>query len=33
MDASDKKYRGSFTTLSVLPEDAPDKPGFVTLIS
>jgi len=31
MDASDKKYRGSFTTLSVLPEDAPDKPGFVTL--
>ena len=31
MDASDKKYRGSFTTLSVFPEDAPDKPEFVTL--
>jgi argininosuccinate synthase len=31
MDASDKKYRGSFTTLSVFPEDAPDKPEFVTV--
>src|SRR6266516_4204801 len=31
MDASDKKYRGSFTTLSVFLEDAPDKPEFVTL--
>jgi argininosuccinate synthase len=31
MDASDKKYRGSFTTLSVFPEDAPDKPEFVTI--
>ena len=31
MDASDPKYRGSFTTLSVFPEDAPDKPEFVTL--
>ena len=31
MDASDKKFRASFTTLSVLPEDAPDKPEFVTL--
>jgi argininosuccinate synthase len=31
LDASDKKYRGSFTTLSVFPEDAPDKPEFVTL--
>jgi len=31
MDARDKKYRGSFTTLSVFPEDAPDKPEFVTL--
>ena len=31
MDASDRKYRGSFTTLSVFPEDAPDKPEFVTL--
>jgi argininosuccinate synthase len=31
MDASDKKYRGSFTTLSVFPEDAPNKPEFVTL--
>jgi len=31
MDASDKKYRGSFTTLSVFPEDAPDKSEFVTL--
>jgi argininosuccinate synthase len=31
MDASDKKYRGSFTTLSVFPEDAPNQPEFVTL--
>jgi len=31
MDASDKKYRGSFTTLSVFPEDAPDKPEYVTI--
>jgi argininosuccinate synthase len=31
MDASDKKYRGLFTTLSVFPEDAPDKPEFVTI--
>jgi argininosuccinate synthase len=31
MDASDRKYRGSFTTLSVFPEDAPDKAEYVTL--
>ncbi|HUA67168.1 MAG TPA: argininosuccinate synthase domain-containing protein, partial [Candidatus Saccharimonadales bacterium] len=31
MDASDKKYRGSFTTLSVFPEDALNKPEVVTL--
>jgi argininosuccinate synthase len=31
MYASAPKYRGSFTTLSVFPEDAPDKPEFVTL--
>ena len=31
LDASDKKYRGSFTTLSVFPEDAPNKPEFVTI--
>src|SRR6185436_18397884 len=31
MDASDRKFRGSFTTLSVFPEDAPDKPEFVTI--
>ncbi|MBE0540824.1 MAG: argininosuccinate synthase [Verrucomicrobia bacterium] len=31
MDASAPKYRGSFTTLSVFPEDAPDKAEFVTL--
>jgi argininosuccinate synthase len=31
MDASDPKFRGSFTTLSVFPEDAPDKPEFVLL--
>ena len=30
-DASDKKYRGYFNTLSVFPEDAPNKPEFVTL--
>ncbi|MFO1512595.1 MAG: argininosuccinate synthase [Verrucomicrobiota bacterium] len=31
LDASAPKYRGSFTTLSAFPEDAPDKPEFVTL--
>ncbi len=31
LDASAPKYRGSFTTLSVFPEDAPNKPEFVTL--
>ncbi len=31
LDASAPKYRGSFNTLSVFPEDAPDKPEFVTL--
>jgi argininosuccinate synthase len=31
MDANDLKYRGSFTTLSVFPEDAPNKPEFVKL--
>jgi argininosuccinate synthase len=31
MDAGDKKFRGSFTTLSVFPEDAPNKPEFVLL--
>src|SRR5262245_9151163 len=31
MDAGDKKYRGSFTTLSVFPEDAPDKAEYVAL--
>ena len=30
-DAGDKKYRGFFNTLSVFPEDAPDKSEFVTL--
>jgi argininosuccinate synthase len=30
-DASDLKNRDHFTTLSVLPEDAPDRPEFVTL--
>ena len=30
-DASEAKYRGYFNTLSVFPEDAPDKPEFVTL--
>src|SRR2546430_1650688 len=31
MDASAPKFRGSFTTLSVFPEDAPNTPEFVTL--
>jgi argininosuccinate synthase len=31
MDASDAKYRGSFTTLSVFPEDAPNRPEYVAL--
>src|ERR1041384_6900132 len=31
LDASAPKYRGSFNPLSVFPEDAPDKPEFVTL--
>jgi argininosuccinate synthase len=31
LDASDKKFKGSFNTLSVFPEDAPDKAEFVTL--
>jgi argininosuccinate synthase len=31
LDASAPKYRGSFNTLSVFPEDAPDKPEFVTI--
>ena len=31
MDAGDKKFRGSFTTLSVFPEDAPNKPEFAVL--
>ncbi|HWH69123.1 MAG TPA: argininosuccinate synthase [Candidatus Sulfotelmatobacter sp.] len=30
-DAGDRKYRGYFNTLSVFPEDAPDRPEFVTL--
>jgi argininosuccinate synthase len=30
-DASEAKYRGYFNTLSVFPEDAPNKPEFVTL--
>src|SRR5580704_11635996 len=30
-DAGAPKYRGFFNTLSVFPEDAPDKPEFVTL--
>ena len=30
-DAGDLKNRNYFTTLSVLPEDAPDKPEYVTL--
>jgi len=31
LDAGDLKFRGSFTTLSVFPEDAPDKPEYVSL--
>ncbi len=31
LDASDLKFRGCFNTLSVFPEDAPNKPEFVTL--
>jgi len=31
LDASDRKYRGWFNTLSVFPEDAPNKPECVTL--
>jgi len=31
MDAGNKKYHGSFTTLSVFPEDAPNKPEFATI--
>jgi argininosuccinate synthase len=31
LDASAPKYRGSFNTLSVFPENAPDKPEFVML--
>jgi len=31
MDAGAKKYRGSFTTLSVFPEDAPDRAEYVTV--
>jgi len=30
-DAGEAKYRGYFNTLSVFPEDAPDRPEFVTL--
>ena len=30
-DAGEPKYRGYFNTLSVFPEDAPNKPEFVTL--
>ncbi len=30
-DAGDLKHRGLFNTLSVFPEDAPNKPEFVTL--
>ncbi|MDQ6630449.1 MAG: argininosuccinate synthase, partial [Verrucomicrobiota bacterium] len=30
-DASDAKYRGYFNTLSVFPEDAPNKAEYVTL--
>ncbi len=30
-DAGDPRHRGYFTTLSVLPEQAPDKPEMVTL--
>src|SRR5436190_21097514 len=31
LDAGEAKYRGSFTTLSVFPEDAPNTPEFVTV--
>src|SRR5881394_956449 len=31
LDAGDRKYRGYFNTLSVFPEDAPDKPEFGTI--
>ncbi len=31
MDATNPKFRGSFTTLSVFPEDAPDKPEYASL--
>src|SRR5260221_5198857 len=31
MDASDLKFRGSVTTLSGFPDDAPDKPEYVTI--
>ena len=31
LDASQNKFRGSFTTLSVFPEDAPDKVEYVTI--
>src|SRR4029079_8162571 len=31
MDASAPKYRGLFNTLSVFPEDAPNKAEYVTL--
>ena len=30
-DAGESKYRGYFNTLSVFPEDAPNKPEFVTI--
>ena len=30
-DAGEAKYRGYFNTLSVFPEDAPNKPEFVTI--
>ena len=30
-DAGDRKHRGYFNTLSVFPEDAPDRPEYVTL--
>jgi argininosuccinate synthase len=30
-DASDRKHRGYFNTLSVFPEDAPNQPEYVTL--
>jgi argininosuccinate synthase len=31
LDAGDPKFRNFFNTLSVFPEDAPDRPEFVTL--